>query len=111
VVNNKIVFRKVTPYSLVDRYQHVIRTCCLHLQGSWHHIPEDCNLTSYHVIIGIIVIIIIIISINIVSSSSCNVIVKLIFVLFFMIPGNNDELTQFVACVALCGSQLRVGVL
>ena len=27
-----------------------------------------------------------------------------------MIPGNNDALTSFVECVALCNSQSRVGV-
>jgi hypothetical protein len=34
--------------------------------------------------------------------------VKLIFVLFFMLPGNNDELTPFVVLGAY-NSQLRVG--
>lgn len=37
------------------------------------------------------------------------VIVKLVFVLCFMIPGNNDALTSFVECVVLCNSQSRVG--
>jgi hypothetical protein len=40
-----------------------------------------------------------------------DIVVKLIFVLFFMIPGNNDELTPFVMCVVLYDSQLRVRVL
>jgi hypothetical protein len=33
-----------------------------------------------------------------------DVIVKLVFVLCFMIPGNNDALTSFVERVALCNS-------
>ena len=37
------------------------------------------------------------------------VIVKLVFVLCFMIPGNNDALTSFAECVALRNSQSRVG--
>jgi len=62
-VKKTIIFRNVTPFNLVDRYQSPGKTSCLHVQGilgspllqnvgaylsntKMNQIPEDSNLPS-----------------------------------------------------------------